>query len=91
MCSLFALYIYKLGGRRPTAGIFISLARKSTKMCKVCTAILDRLLKKGLVSEGNVKMCAEEIEKEIAVMISTASPAELETIIKHKGRGGYDA
>jgi len=34
-------------------------------MCQMCHSILRRLLTKGLISNGNVKMCEDEITHEL--------------------------
>ncbi len=34
-------------------------------MCQLCHQILRRLLTKGLISSGNIKMCEDEIVKEL--------------------------
>lgn len=60
-------------------------------MCRICCTILAKLLKKGLVSEGNVRMCLEEIEKDISRMESETNAVELDMIMRHQAKGGYDA
>jgi hypothetical protein len=54
-------------------------------MCLVCALILKKLLHKGLVSEGNIQMCKQEIKKETeqfeSDMIQNLSEDQLQSIL----------
>ena len=60
-------------------------------MCKICSTIIAKLLAKGLVSEGNVRMCLDEIDKDMEKLILNTNSVELDMIIRHDRKGGYDA
>jgi len=60
-------------------------------MCKICSTIIAKLLQKGLVSEGNVRMCLDEIDKDMEKLILNTNSIELDMIIRHDRKGGYDA
>lgn len=52
-------------------------------MCRMCSLVIGRLLHKGLVSEGNVVMCYEEIHNELTIAAIQLTEEEMEQLGDH--------